>query len=215
MKYNEQSAQQVAAYLLQIKAVKLNVTDPFTWTSGMRSPIYCDNRVTLSFPEIRDFIRDEFAKIIREKMGNPDVIAGVATGGIAQGALVAQELNLPFVYIRSSQKGHGLENKIEGVIEKGQKVVIVEDLVSTGKSSLNAVDALVNAGCEVLGMVAIFSYNLDVAIQKFENKSVQLYTLSDYDTLINKALEINYVNQSDLGSLVEWKKSPQKWAEKF
>ncbi|MDZ7741613.1 MAG: orotate phosphoribosyltransferase [Bacteroidota bacterium] len=215
MKYNEESAQKVAEFLLQINAVKLNAAEPFTWASGLKSPIYCDNRITLSFPKIRDFIREEFTKVIRNAFEIPDVLAGVATGGIAQGALVAQEFDKPFVYIRSSQKAHGLENKIEGVVEKGQKVVVIEDLVSTGKSSLHAVNALISAGCEVIGMVAIFSYNLEIALENFEKAGVKLYTLSDYESLIRKALEIKYISDADHDSLVEWRKNPKKWAENF
>ena len=215
MKYNEESAQKVADFLLQIKAVKLNAENPFTWASGLKSPIYCDNRITLSYPKVRDFIKDEFAKVIKNAFETPDVIAGVATGGIAQGALVAQEFDKPFVYIRPSQKSHGLENKIEGVVEPGQQVVVIEDLVSTGKSSLNAVDALKKADCKVLGMVAIFSYNLDKALENFKKAGVKLFTLSDYESLIRKALEIKYISDEDHNSLVEWRKNPQKWAEKF
>lgn len=215
MKYDEAIAKQISEYLLQIKAIKLNVAEPFTWASGLRSPIYCDNRVTLSYPVIRTFIKNKYIEAIKEWFDMPDVIAGVATGGIAQGAIIAQELDLPFVYIRSSAKSHGLENKIEGRIDKGQKVIVIEDLVSTGKSSLNAVYALRNAGCEVVGMVSIFSYNLDVAINNFEKEAVKLFTLADYDSLIKQALEINYIADADLNSLIEWREDPKLWSEKF
>ncbi len=215
MKFNEQIAKQVAEYLLQIQAVKLNPTEPFTWSSGIRSPIYCDNRVTLSYPEIRNYLKEQFCEVVEKKFHSAEVVAGVATGGIAQGALVAQEFNLPFVYIRSSRKSHGLENKIEGKVEKGQKVVILEDLVSTGKSSLNAAHALRNAECEVVGMAAIFTYGLDIALDNFRKADVKLFTLSDYNTLIEKALETNYINKQNMDSLIEWRKDPKQWGAKF
>lgn len=212
---DEQSALKVAEFLLKIKAVELSPSAPFTWASGMKSPIYCDNRKTLSFPEIRDFLRDRFAVIVSEKYGTPDVIAGVATGGIALGALVAQALNLPFIYVRSEAKKHGLGNQVEGVLEKGQKVVVIEDLVSTGKSSLNAVAALREAGAEVLGMVAIFTYNFAKAADNFEQSSCKLSTLTDYDTLLKQALQSNYINDEQVNSLRDWKGNPEKWSEAF
>ena len=208
---NEETALTISDFLLQIKAIKLDITNPFTWASGLKSPIYCDNRITLSFPKIRTYIRQEFVKIINEEFGSVDVIAGVATGGIAQGALVAQELGLPFVYIRSSQKKHGLTNQIEGIVESGQSVVIVEDLISTGKSSLNAVNALREAGCNIKGMVAIFTYDLTIAKENFEKADCKLITLSDYNFLIRKAVETNYINESDIQSLVRWRENPKKW----
>ncbi len=207
----EETALTISDFLLQIKAIKLNITNPFTWASGLKSPIYCDNRITLSFPKIRTYIRQEFVKIINEEFGSVDVIAGVATGGIAQGALVAQELGLPFVYVRSSQKKHGLTNQIEGIVESGQSVVVVEDLISTGKSSLNAVNALREAGCNIKGMVAIFSYDLTIARENFEKADCKLITLSDYNFLIRKAVETNYINESDIQSLVRWRENPKKW----
>lgn len=210
---NEDTARTTAEFLLQIKAVKLSPEEPFTWASGIISPIYCDNRITLSFPSIRTYIRQEFVKSISEHFGVVDCIAGVATGGIAQGALVAEELGLPFVYIRSSKKGHGMENKIEGKIEKGQSVVVVEDLVSTGNSSLTAVQALKEAGCTVKGMVAIFSYNLDLAEKNFEKENCQLITLSDYNTLIQTAVESNYIQDDDLQALIKWRENPKKWGK--
>ena len=208
---NEETALTISDFLLQIKAIKLDITNPFTWASGLKSPIYCDNRITLSFPKIRTYIRQEFVKIINEEFGSVDVIAGVATGGIAQGALVAQELGLPFVYVRSSQKKHGLTNQIEGIVESGQSVVVVEDLISTGKSSLNAVNTLREAGCNIKGMVAIFSYDLTIAKENFEKADCKLITLSDYNFLIRKAVETNYINESDIQSLVRWRENPKKW----
>ncbi len=215
MIFNKEIATKVSESLLQIKAIKLNVKDPFTWASGMRSPIYCDNRKTLSFPKIRTFLRQQFVEIISEKFGNIDLVAGVATGAIAHGVLVAQELGLPFVYVRSSEKKHGLENKIEGHFEPGQSVIVIEDLVSTGKSSLNAVEALRNSGCDVKGMVAIFSYNLQQAIDNFNQSKCTLYTLSDYDELIKQAIESNYISEKDLKLLIDWRKDPENWASKL
>ncbi len=212
MIYNKEVAISVSEYLLQIKAIKLNVKEPFTWASGMKSPIYCDNRKTLSFPKIRTYIRQQFVEIINEKFGNIDLVAGVATGAIAIGALVAQELGLPFVYIRSSEKKHGLENKIEGHFESGQSVIVIEDLISTGKSSLNAVSALRDAGCDVKGMVAIFNYNLQKAIDNFEQSKCLLYTLSNYDELVKQAVESSYISEDSLKSLIEWRKDPENWA---
>jgi orotate phosphoribosyltransferase len=212
MIHNKEIATKVSESLLQIKAIKLNVNEPFTWASGMRSPIYCDNRKTLSFPKIRTFLRQQFVEIITEKFGNIDLIAGVATGAIAHGVLVAQELGLPFVYVRSSEKKHGLENKIEGHFEPGQSVIVIEDLVSTGKSSLNAVEALRGAGCDVKGMVAIFSYNLQQAIDNFNEAKCTLYTLSDYDELVKQAVEGNYISENNLKSLINWRKDPENWA---
>ena len=213
MKYDD-SALMLATHLLQIKAVKLSPKQPFTWASGLHSPIYCDNRVTLSFPTVRTFIRQQFVEKIMQNFGKPDVIAGVATGGIAQGALVAQELGLPFVYVRSEKKSHGMQNQIEGVIESGQSVIVIEDLVSTGKSSLLAVDALREAGANVKGMLAIFTYQMEIAQKNFEEKGCRLITLSNYETLIHKAVEESYVTEDDLQSLKEWRKDPQAWSEK-
>ncbi len=207
------TAKQVAEYLLQIKAIKLEPANPFTWASGWKSPIYCDNRKTLSYPEVRTFIRDKFAETIKEVYGDCDVIAGVATGAIAQGALVAEVLNKPFVYIRSSAKSHGLENKIEGEIKAGQKVVVVEDLISTGGSSLNAVEALRAAGCEVLGMVAIFTYGFQTAVDNFANADCKLATLSDYNIMIELAVESGYIREEDVENLKEWRKDPSNWGK--
>ena len=187
--------------------------NPFTWTSGIKSPIYTDNRKILSYPKVRTYVRQEFARIINEEFPNVDVIAGVATGAIAHGVLVAQELGLPFVYVRSEKKSHGMENKIEGVVESGQSVVVIEDLVSTGKSSLQAVDALRDAGCNVKGMVAVFSYLLPEAVESFRKSNVRLFTLTDYDILIKKALMIKYISDRDLNLLMEWRKDPSSWGK--
>lgn len=201
----------IAKHLLQIKAIKLEPANPFTWASGWKSPIYCDNRKTLSYPEIRTYIKQEFAKLIKDNFGIPDVIAGVATAAIAQGALVAEELGLPFVYIRSKPKNHGLENLIEGVVQAGLSVVVVEDLISTGKSSLNAIDALRKAGCNVKGMVAIFTYGFNVAEENFKNANCKLITLCNYNALIDIALETNYINKDDVDTLKLWRKDPGNW----
>ena len=213
MKTIDETAYMTAKFLLQIKAVKLNNEAPFTWASGRKSPIYCDNRVTLSYPEIRTFIRQRFVDIVLEQFGDVDVIAGVATGGIAQGALVAQELGKPFVYVRSEEKKHGMTNQIEGEIKSGQSVVVIEDLVSTGKSSLIAVNALREKGCNVKGMVAIFTYNLDVAKKNFEDADVVLRTLTDYDRLVEVAKNEDYIKASDMESLAKWRENPEKWSE--
>lgn len=213
MKLNDDSALKIAEFLLQIKAIKLEPNKPFIWASGWKSPIYCDNRVTLSYPKVRTYIRQEFVKIITEKFGKPDVIAGVATGGIAQGALVAEELGLPFVYVRSEAKKHGLTNMIEGIVEKGQSVVVIEDLVSTGGSSLKAVEALRGAGCEVKGMAAIFTYGFKTATDNFKKAKCKLITLSDYETLIQQAFQSNYVTEKDLKSLAQWREDPSIWGK--
>lgn len=213
MKMIDETAYMTAKFLLQIKAVKLNDESPFTWASGRKSPIYCDNRITLSYPEIRTFIRQRFVDTILEQFGDVDVIAGVATGGIAQGALVAQELGKPFVYVRSEEKKHGLTNQIEGEIKSGQSVVVIEDLVSTGKSSLIAVNALREKGCDVKGMVAIFTYNLDVAKKNFEDADVVLRTLTNYDRLVEVAKEEEYIKDSAMESLAKWRENPEKWSE--
>lgn len=208
---NEDKALKVAEFLLQIKAIKLKPNDPFTWASGIKSPIYCDNRVTLSYPQIRTFIRQGYAESIIDHFGKPDVIAGVATGGIAQGALVAQELGIPFIYVRSEAKSHGMTNQIEGFYEAGQKVVVIEDLISTGGSSLKAVDALREAGLEVKGLVAIFTYGFDTAHANFANAECPYVTLTDYDVLLNKASTNNLISEEELTSLRQWKLNPTEW----
>lgn len=213
MLYNDEIAEKTADYLLQIKAIKLNNANPFTWASGWKSPIYCDNRKTLSFPVIRNYLRHEMSKIIQEEFEDVDVIAGVATGGIALGVLVAQELGKPFVYVRSSPKEHGLENKVEGLLKTGQSAVVIEDLISTGTSSLNAVKALRNEECEVKGMIAIFSYGFQKAVNNFKTEACRLYTLSDYDTLLKRAEENDYVRQEDLVSLAKWREDPENWGK--
>ncbi len=210
---NKETAKQAAQFLLQIKAIKLNNESPFTWASGRRSPIYCDNRVTLSYPDIRTFIRQQFVAIITEQFADVDVIAGVATGGIAQGVLVAQDLGKPFVYVRPEEKKHGLGNRIEGYLESGQSVLVIEDLISTGKSSLQAVEALREHGCTVKGMAAIFTYNLEVAKQAFEKSDVHLNTITDYHTLIDVAVQENFIKQEDLDSLAKWRENPEAWSE--
>lgn len=201
----------VASQLLQIKAIKLQPANPFTWASGWKSPIYCDNRKTLSFPVVRDYMKQQFAAKITEMYADVDVIAGVATGAIAQGALVADLLKKPFVYIRSAPKGHGLENLIEGNLEAGQKVVIIEDLISTGGSSLKAVEAVRAAGGEVLGMLAIFSYGFQVAADNFSAAGVKLDTLSTYQTLLKVAVDNGHVTSEDLETLNDWRKAPESW----
>lgn len=213
MIYNTDSASKVAESLLQIKAIKLNNNKPFTWASGLKSPIYCDNRVALSYPKIRTYIRQQIVEAIEENFGQVDVIAGVATAGIPQAALVAATMGLPLVYIRSSEKKHGMTNKIEGVINEGQSVVVIEDLISTGKSSLNAVEALRSAGAKVKGMIAIFTYGLQKATENFENANCKLVTISDYENLIKLATESNYISNKDLVSLMEWRKDPQAWSD--
>lgn len=203
----------IANHLLQIKAIKLQPTNPFTWASGWKSPIYCDNRKTLSYPETRDYIRDQFVEVVKDKYADADVIAGVATGAIAIGVLVAQALNKPFVYIRSAAKGHGMENLIEGDIKAGQKVVVIEDLISTGGSSIKAVNALREVNCIVLGMVAIFTYGFATAEENFDYASCNLITLSNYSALIEAALENNYIGQNEIETLKEWRKNPSEWGK--
>lgn len=203
--------QQTADFLLQINAIKLEPSNPFTWASGWKSPIYCDNRKTLSFPKVRKFLANSFAEIIQEKYPEVEIIAGVATGGIAIGVLVAEVLNLPFIYVRSEAKSHGTTSQIEGQYEKGQKVVVIEDLISTGGSSLKAVDALRNADIEVLGMVAIFTYGFQKAIDNFANKNCELHTLSNYNALIDRAKEIGYVTDAEVERLQEWRVAPELW----
>ncbi len=203
--------QSISYYLLQSKAIKLEPANPFTWASGWKSPIYCDNRRTLSFPEIRGIIKDALAHTIRHYYPQVEVIAGVATGAIAQGALVADAMRLPFVYVRSAAKGHGLGNQIEGYLEPAKKVVVVEDLISTGGSSLAAVEALREAGNPVLGMVAIFTYGFPVAEENFKNAACELHTLTNYNELLDLALESGYIRPEQLGLLQQWRKSPDTW----
>ena len=208
---NEEKALKVAEYLLQIKAIKLSPTDPFTWASGINSPIYCDNRITLSYPQIRTFIRQGYAESVLDHFGRPDVIAGVATGGIAQGALVAQELGLPFIYIRSEAKAHGMGNQIEGYYEEGQKVVVIEDLISTGGSSLKAIDALREANLDVRGLIAIFTYGFDLAHVNFAEAECPYVTLTDYPIMLKSALNNSLISKEELNSLEEWRSNPKEW----
>lgn len=211
MIHNKETAHQLASHLLQIKAIKLQPNNPFTWASGWKSPIYCDNRKTLSYPTVRNFIRQNLTAIVREEFENVNVIVGVATGGIAHGVLIAQELGLPFAYVRSSAKEHGMQNMIEGEVTEGQKIVVVEDLVSTGKSSLNAVEALKEKNVNVLGMVSIFDYGFDIAQENFKKAKCKLISLSDYDHLIEKALKEKYIQKSEIESLSAWRIHPAEW----
>jgi len=208
---NKNTAKKTAEVLLQINAIKLSPKKPFTWASGWKSPIYCDNRIVLSYPPIRNYIREKMAKHIEKYYGKPDVIAGVATGAIGIGVLVAEYLGLPFVYVRPEAKKHGRQNKIEGYIEKGQSVVVVEDLISTGKSSLNAVKALKEAEVNVKGMVAIFSYGFEVANSNFEKENLTLHTLSNYENLLEQALDTHYINKNELKTLSQWNANPSEW----
>ena len=204
----------IASKLLQIKAVRLQPANPFTWASGWKSPIYCDNRKTLSYPDIRTVIRTELTKLVTTFFPEVTAIAGVATGAIAQGALVADALQLPFVYIRATPKDHGLENLVEGELEPGAKVVVVEDLVSTGGSSLKAVQAIRSSGCEVIGMTAIFTHGFPVVDRQFKEASVPLYTLSNYNAVIEEALRTNYIDDADMAVLKEWRNDPANWSPK-
>jgi orotate phosphoribosyltransferase len=204
-------AKKTAEYLLQIKAIKLQPAKPFTWASGWKSPIYCDNRMTLSFPEVRSFIGDAFALRVKEFYPDAEVIAGVATGAIAHGALVADRLNLPFIYVRSGAKDHGLGNQIEGHYIKGQRVVVIEDLISTGGSSLGAVKALREAGCDVQGMIAIFTYGFSKSAEAFSDEGCRLDTLSNYGVLVDMAAATGYISGTDVETLKEWRKDPSAW----
>ena len=208
----DDTAYKVAEFLLQIKAIKLQPENPFTWASGIKSPIYCDNRKTLSYPKIRNYIRQHFVQTINNHFPMPDLIAGVATGGIAIGVLVAQEMGLPFVYVRSEEKKHGLTNMIEGHFESGQNVVVIEDLISTGGSSLKAVEALREKGCVVKGMAAIFTYGFEESVQNFKKAKCRLETLTNYDTLIETAVKKEYINEKDLDSLKKWRQKPKTWS---
>jgi orotate phosphoribosyltransferase len=211
MIFNKDTAKQTAKVLLEANAIKLSPKTPFTWASGWKSPIYCDNRIILSFPNIRNYVKTTMAAHIEKTYGKPDAIAGVATGAIGIGMLVADVLNLPFVYVRPDAKGHGRKNQIEGAIEKGKTVVVVEDLISTGKSSLKAVDALRTAGVNIKGMVAIFTYGFEVAKLNFEKENVNLNTLSNYENLLEQALQTNYITNEELGTLTEWNTNPSEW----
>jgi orotate phosphoribosyltransferase len=209
----DNTAENIARYLLQIKAIKLQPANPITWASGWKSPIYCDNRKTLSFPQVRSYIRDSFARIVNDNYPAAEVIAGVATGAIAHGVLVAEKLGLPFIYVRSEAKDHGLGNKIEGYFEAGQKVVVIEDLISTGASSLAAVNALSLAGCNLLGMAAIFTYEFNKAAEGFSAAGCELHTLCSYRILISAALEAGYISEKDVETLKQWRTSPSTWGQ--
>ncbi|MEX0884479.1 MAG: orotate phosphoribosyltransferase [Cyclobacteriaceae bacterium] len=210
---DKSTAEVVAKNLLHINAIKLNPESPFTWASGWKSPIYCDNRLSLSYPSVRNLILEKLVKLIQTHFLNIEAVAGVATAGIPQGALLADRLNLPFLYVRSKPKGHGMENMIEGKITPSQKIVVVEDLVSTGGSSLKAVQHLRDSGFEVLGMVAIFTYGFDIAAQNFEKESVKLVCLSDYDSLLPVALAEKYISDPDMVTLSKWRHNPDKWGQ--
>ncbi len=201
----------LAERLLKISAIKLQPDLPFTWASGWNSPIYTDNRKTLSYPDVRSFIKVEMCRLILENFEMPDAIAGVATGAIAMGALVADTLGLPYVYVRSTPKDHGLENLIEGNLKPGQKVVVIEDLISTGGSSLKAVEAIRAAGCEVVGMAAIFTYGFPIAVKRFKDACVELITLSNYNAMLEAALDTQYIRPDDVETLKEWRKDPANW----
>ncbi|WP_224489818.1 orotate phosphoribosyltransferase [Robertkochia flava] len=208
---NKDTARKTAELLLQIKAIKLNPKNPFTWASGWKSPIYCDNRIVLSYPPIRNYFREQMARQIEELYGTPDAIAGVATGAIGIGMLVAEYLNLPFVYVRPEPKKHGRGNQIEGNLDSGKNVVVVEDLISTGKSSLNAVKALKEAGVNVKGMIAIFTYGFEVADSNFRDQEITLHTLSNYQHLLDQAVATNYISEKELHTLQDWRTAPDTW----
>lgn len=207
------TALKIASDLLSIEAIRLNVKNPFTWSSGWKSPIYCDNRMSLSYPETRTFIKEKLAEAARTNFPDFEAVAGVATAGIPQGALLADLLEVPFIYVRSKPKGHGMENLIEGKVDPGKKVLVVEDLVSTGGSSLKAAEALKAAGYEVLGMLAIFTYGFPLADENFERAGIPLCCLSNYTVMLEKAIEMGYVSSSDLNSLEEWRKAPALWKQ--
>lgn len=208
---NKETARTTSELLLQIKAIKLDAQEPFTWASGWKSPIYCDNRIVLSYPPIRNHIREQFARQIEELYGKPDVIAAVATGAIGIGMLVAEILSLPFIYVRPEAKSHGRKNQIEGNLSVGQSVVVIEDLISTGNSSLNAVKALKEANANVKGMLAIFTYGFKTADENFEKAGIELHTLSDYDFLLETAQRTNYINAAEANLLREWRQDPANW----
>lgn len=213
MIFNNNTAQQTAELLLQINAIKLETKNHFTWASGWKSPIYCHNRVILSFPAVRNYIKDEFVKQIEAKFGRPDVIAGVATGAIGMGILVAEAMGLPFVYVRPEAKKHGRQNQVEGFLQKGQSVIVVEDLISTGGSSLMAVEALRNEGANVKGMAAIFTYGFPISEEKIAAAKLDVYTLSNYENLIEKAVEKKYVSEEELETLKSWNSNPSEWGK--
>ena len=211
MVLNKTIASKTASYLLQINAIKLNIQNPYKWSSGWNSPIYCDNRICLSFPKIRDFLANSIADEIKKNVSNNFIIAGVATGAIGIGMLVANKLNAPFIYVRPEKKKHGRKNQIEGTLNKNEKVIVIEDLISTGKSSLNAVDAIQNNGAKVIFMIALFNYDFEIAKKNFTNKNIELKTLCDYKNLIETAKDNNLINEDEIKSLLRWRKNPEKW----
>ena len=211
MVINKTIAKKTASYLLQINAIKLNIQNPFKWSSGWNSPIYCDNRICLSFPKIRDFLANSIAEEIKKSVSGKFTIAGVATGAIGIGMLVANKLNAPFIYVRPKQKKHGKKNQIEGTLNKKEKVIVIEDLISTGKSSLNAVDAIQNNGAKVVFMIALFTYGFEIAKENFMRKNIELKTLSDYKNLIETAKDNSLINEDEIKSLINWRKNPENW----
>ena len=211
MVINKTIAKKTASYLLQINAIKLNIQNPFKWSSGWNSPIYCDNRICLSFPKIRDFLANSIAEEIKKSVSGNFTIAGVATGAIGIGMLVANKLNAPFIYVRPEQKKHGKKNQIEGTLSKKEKVIVIEDLISTGKSSLNAVDAIQNNGAKVVFMIALFTYGFEIAKENFMRKNIELKTLSDYKNLIETAKDNSLINEDEIKSLINWRKNPENW----
>jgi len=211
MVINKTIAKKTASYLLQINAIKLNIQNPFKWSSGWNSPIYCDNRICLSFPKIRDFLANSIAEEIKKSVSGNFTIAGVATGAIGIGMLVANKLNAPFIYVRPEQKKHGKKNQIEGTLNKKEKVIVIEDLISTGKSSLNAVDAIQNNGAKVVFMIALFTYGFEIAKENFMRKNIELKTLSDYKNLIETAKDNSLINEDEIKSLINWRKNPENW----
>ncbi len=211
MVLNKIIAKKTASYLLQINAIKLNIQNPFKWSSGWNSPIYCDNRICLSFPKVRDFLTNSIAEEIKKNSSEKFIIAGVATGAIGIGMLVANKLNAPFIYVRPQQKNHGRENQIEGTLNKDEKVIVIEDLISTGKSSLNAVDAIQSNGAKVVFMIALFTYGFEIAKENFMKKNIELKTLCDYKNLIETAKDNNLINEDEIKSLINWRKNPEKW----
>lgn len=208
---NKDTAKKTAELLLQINAIKLEPENPFTWASGWKSPIYCDNRIILSYPTIRTYVREQMGKQVESLYGKPDIIAGVATGAIGIGILVAEYLGLPFIYVRPEAKSHGRQNQIEGILEQNQSVVVIEDLISTGKSSLNAVEALKASGANIKGMIAIFTYGFKVAEENFEKENIELHTLSDYAHLANLASDTGYIREEQLATLMQWRENPAAW----
>ncbi|MDC1034292.1 orotate phosphoribosyltransferase [Flavobacteriaceae bacterium] len=212
MVLDKKVAEQTVNYLTQINAIKLNTKKPFTWTSGIKSPIYCDNRLILSFPNVRKFVADKMTEIVENKYGKDICIAGVATGAIAIGAMIAERLNLPYAYVRPEPKGHGLKNQIEGNIKNGSNVVVIEDLISTGKSSLNAINALKSEGYNVMGMLSIFSYNFQFANKKFEDENISINSLSDYNSLVNLIQSEGTLDSNEINRLKKWREDPKTWS---